>query len=97
MITREDVQHVALLSRLELTDEEVERFAGELSAILDYAEKLQGLDVEGVEPTSHPLALQDVLREDTLRPSLDHEKALSNAPARDAQGFTVPPVIGTGG
>ena len=97
MITREDVEHVALLSRLELSEEEIERFTKELGAILDHVEQLQSLDLKGVEPLSHPLALQDVLREDTHRPSLSHGQALSNAPERDEQGFTVPPVIGTGG
>jgi len=97
VISREDVQHVALLSRLELSDQEIDLFAKELSAILDHVEQLQRLDLEGVEPLSHPHALQDVLREDAPRPSLDREQALANAPQRDDQGFTVPPVIGTGG
>lgn len=96
MISREDVLHVALLSRLELTEAEVERFTTELNAILGHVEQIQRVDVEGVEPTSHPLGLEDVLRPDELRPSLTHEQILANAPERTAEGFKVPPVIGQG-
>jgi aspartyl-tRNA(Asn)/glutamyl-tRNA(Gln) amidotransferase subunit C len=96
LISREDVLHVALLSRLELTEAEVERFTTELNAILGHVEQIQRVDVEGVEPTSHPLGLEDVLRHDELRPSLTHEQILANAPERTDEGFRVPPVIGQG-
>ena len=90
MIDREQVLHVAKLARLKLTDEEVERMAGELSVILDSIEKIGELDLEGVEPTSHVVNLENVLREDVPRPSLPREKALENAPDTDGVGFRVP-------
>jgi aspartyl-tRNA(Asn)/glutamyl-tRNA(Gln) amidotransferase subunit C len=96
LISREDVLHVALLSRLELTEAEVEQFTTELNAILGHVEQIQGVDVEGVEPTSHPLGLEDVMRSDERRPSLTHEQILANAPERVSEGFKVPPVIGQG-
>jgi len=96
VISRDDVLHVALLSRLELSETEVERFTSELNAILDHVEQLQGVDVSGVEPTSHPLALVDVMRDDRTRPSLPRDAVLRNAPDRGDEGFQVPPVIGQG-
>ena len=90
MIDREQVLHVAKLARLKLTDEEVERMAGELSVILDSIEKIGELDLEGVEPTSHVVNLENVLREDVPRPSLSREKALENAPDSSDEGFRVP-------
>ncbi len=97
MISRADVLHVALLSRLALSEEEVERFPAELSAILGHFEQIQGVDVEGVEPMSHPLALTNVLRRDVIQPSLSVEEVLANAPEREGDGFKVPPVIDQGG
>ena len=93
MISREDVLHVALLSRLELNEEEVEKFATDLSAILEHVEQLRVADVEGVAPTSHPLALENVLREDEPRPCLPRAAVLANAPDRVEEGFRVPPVL----
>ena len=90
MIDREQVLHVAKLARLKLTDEEVERMAGELSVSLDSIEKIGELDLEGVEPTSHVVNLENVLREDVPRPSLPRERALENAPDSDGVGFRVP-------
>jgi aspartyl-tRNA(Asn)/glutamyl-tRNA(Gln) amidotransferase subunit C len=90
VIDREQVLHVAKLARLKLTDEEVERMAGELSVILDSIEKIGELDLDGVEPTSHVVSLENVLREDVPRPSLPREKALENAPDTDGVGFRVP-------
>jgi aspartyl-tRNA(Asn)/glutamyl-tRNA(Gln) amidotransferase subunit C len=90
VIDREQVLHVAKLARLKLTDEEVERMAGELSVILDSIEKIGELDLEGVEPTSHVVNLENVLREDVPRPSLPRERALENAPDSDGVGFRVP-------
>jgi aspartyl-tRNA(Asn)/glutamyl-tRNA(Gln) amidotransferase subunit C len=90
MIDREQVLHVARLARLRLSDEEVARMQGELSTILDHIEKLNELDLEGVEPTSHVVELENVLREDVPRPSLPHEKALEQAPDAAAGGFRVP-------
>jgi aspartyl-tRNA(Asn)/glutamyl-tRNA(Gln) amidotransferase subunit C len=90
MIDREQVLHVARLARLRLSDEEVARMQGELSTILDHIEKLNELDLEGVEPTSHVVELENVLREDETRPSLRREKALEQAPDVAAAGFRVP-------
>ena len=91
-ITRDDVLHVARLARLELSDEEVERFGGQLSAILDAVGKVSELDLEDVPPTSHPLDLVNVFGEDAPRPSLSREEALANAPDPEDGFFGVPPV-----
>ena len=82
--------HVAKLARLRLTDDEVERMAGELSKILEYVETMNELDLEGVEPTSHVVDLTNVLREDVPQPSLDRETALEQAPDAAEGGFRVP-------
>jgi aspartyl-tRNA(Asn)/glutamyl-tRNA(Gln) amidotransferase subunit C len=90
-ITREDVLHVARLARLQLSDAEVERFQGQLSAILDAVSKVQELDLADVPPTSHPLEVVNVWRDDEPRPSLPVEEALANAPDRAGDLFRVPP------
>ena len=79
-ISKEQVEHVARLARLSLTDEEVRLYTGQLNDILQFAEKLNELDTEGVEPTSHVLPMANVLRADEKRPSLNREQALLNAP-----------------
>ena len=91
-ITREDVVHVARLARLELSEEELERMREQLSAILDAIGKVAQLDLEGVEPTAHPLDLVNVLAEDVPRPSLPREDALANAPDPEDGFFGVPAV-----
>ena len=90
MIERGEVLHVARLARLRLDEREVERMAGELSSVLDHIEKISELDLEGVEPTSHVVPLENVLREDTPRLSLPPERALEDAPAPVEGGFGVP-------
>jgi aspartyl-tRNA(Asn)/glutamyl-tRNA(Gln) amidotransferase subunit C len=90
-ITREEVLHVAKLARLELTDDEVERFTEQLSAILEAVDKVAELDLSGVEPTAHPLDLVNVWADDEPQPSLPVEEALANAPDRDGNFFKVPP------
>jgi len=90
MIEREQVLHVARLARLRLTDDEVERMAGELSKILEYVETMNELDLEGVEPTSHVVDLTNVLREDVPRPSWPREVVLEQAPDATDSGFRVP-------
>ena len=92
-ITREEVGKIALLSRLEFTDEQADAFAGQLGRILAYVDKLSALDTTDVEPTSHALALVNVLRPDEVRPSLTPEQALANAPEQEAQCFRVPPIL----
>ena len=91
-ISREEVLHVAKLARLALSDEEVERFRSQLSAILEAVGKVSELDLEGVPPTSHPLDLVNVFAEDEPRPSLSREETLANAPDPEGGFFGVPPV-----
>ena len=93
MISRDEVLHVARLSRLHLTDEEVERMRQQLDAILAYIDKLRELDVEGVEPTAHAVPLVNVMRDDALQPSLSQDQALANAPDRAEEFFRVPRII----
>jgi aspartyl-tRNA(Asn)/glutamyl-tRNA(Gln) amidotransferase subunit C len=90
-ITRDEVLHVARLARLALTDEEVERLGGQLNAILEAVGKVAELDLEGVEPTSHPLDLANVWADDEPRPSLAPDEVFANAPEREADFFKVPP------
>ncbi len=90
-ISRDEVLHVARLARLALTDEEVERLGAQLNAILEAVGKVSELDLEGVEPTAHPLDLVNVWAEDEPRPSLPVEEALANAPEREGGFFKVPP------
>ncbi|HEX8855253.1 MAG TPA: Asp-tRNA(Asn)/Glu-tRNA(Gln) amidotransferase subunit GatC [Thermoleophilaceae bacterium] len=90
MIGREQVLHVARLARLELSEAEVERFSEELSTVLDHIEQINQLDLDGVEPTSHVIQVENVLREDVPRPCLPREKALEQAPDVAAGGFRVP-------
>jgi len=91
-ITRDEVLHVAKLARLALSEEEVERFRGQLSAILEAVGKVSELDLDGVPPTSHPLDLVNVLAEDDPVPSLSREAALANAPDPEDGFFGVPAV-----
>jgi aspartyl-tRNA(Asn)/glutamyl-tRNA(Gln) amidotransferase subunit C len=90
MIDRDQVLHVARLARLRLSEEELERMPAELSKILEHVERMNRLDLEGVEPTAHVVELQNVLREDTPRPSLPRERALEAAPDTAEGGFRVP-------
>ena len=92
-ITREEVLHVAKLARLDLTDEEVERLTGELSAILEAVSKVSELDLADVPPTSHPLALTNAWAEDEPHESLSLEQAFANSPAREGDLFKVPPTV----
>ena len=90
-ISREEVRHVARLARLELSDDELERFGGQLDAILEAVGKVAELDLVGVEPTAHPLELANVWAADEPRPSLPVEAALANAPDCEDTFFRVPP------
>ena len=90
MIGRSQVLHVARLARLELDAGEVERMAGELSGILDHIERIAELDLDEVEPTSHVVTLENVLRADEPRASLPRERALASAPDAGELGFRVP-------
>ncbi len=89
-ISRDEVLHVARLARLALSEEELERFSEQLSAILDAVGKVAELDLSDVEPTAHPLDLVNVWAEDEPRPCLSVDEALANAPDRDGDSFRVP-------
>jgi aspartyl-tRNA(Asn)/glutamyl-tRNA(Gln) amidotransferase subunit C len=90
MIERDQVLHVARLARLRLSDEEVERMVGELSGILEHVDRIANLDLEGVEPTSHVVALENVLRADEPRPSWPREVMLAQAPEPSEGAFRAP-------
>ena len=92
-ITRVEVEHVARLGRLELTEDEKERMTAQLDAILGYMEKLNTLDTSQVEPTTTVIPMVSVMRDDVVRPSLDREEALANAPDRADAFFRVPRII----
>jgi aspartyl-tRNA(Asn)/glutamyl-tRNA(Gln) amidotransferase subunit C len=92
-ITVADVEHVARLARLELTNNEKELFAGQMDAILGYVEKLKELNTDGIVPTSHAVPMENAFRADAVAPSIGIEKALANAPGRSESFFTVPKVI----
>jgi aspartyl-tRNA(Asn)/glutamyl-tRNA(Gln) amidotransferase subunit C len=93
-ITRGEVEHVARLARLALTDEEIEALTGELGAILDHAAEVSALDTADVPPTAHPLPLVNVLRRDELRPGVPRDEVLAAAPAAEDGRFRVPRILG---
>jgi aspartyl-tRNA(Asn)/glutamyl-tRNA(Gln) amidotransferase subunit C len=93
-ITRADVEHVAKLARLALTDQEIESLTRELGAILDHADDVAALDTAGVPPTAHPLPLVNVLRADEPRPGLPRDEVLAAAPAAEDGRFRVPRILG---
>jgi aspartyl-tRNA(Asn)/glutamyl-tRNA(Gln) amidotransferase subunit C len=92
-ISLKDVEHVARLARLELSDADKERMRRELDSILSYIDKLRALDTEGVEPTSHAVPMTNVMRDDMPRPSLPQDDMLANAPERSGEFFRVPRII----
>jgi aspartyl-tRNA(Asn)/glutamyl-tRNA(Gln) amidotransferase subunit C len=92
-LTREDAAYVARLARIDLSDEELDRFAVQLATVLGHAAQVAALDTEGVVPTAHPLPLQNVLRADEPRPSLDRDEVLAQAPAAEAGRFKVPRIL----
>jgi aspartyl-tRNA(Asn)/glutamyl-tRNA(Gln) amidotransferase subunit C len=95
-LTRADVEHVALLARLGLADEELARLEGELNHILDQYAVLARLDTDAIPPTAQVIELENILRDDVARPSLAVDDALANAPARDGDHVVVPAIIGSG-
>ncbi|MCH7488473.1 MAG: Asp-tRNA(Asn)/Glu-tRNA(Gln) amidotransferase subunit GatC [Chloroflexi bacterium] len=92
-LTREEVLHIAHLAHLGLSEDEVPKFQEQLSEILDHFEALRALDTEGVPPTSHPLPLESVMREDEVAPSLPVEDVLANAPNAEDGLFRVRAVL----
>ena len=92
-ITRREVEHVARLARLGLSDQEMDRMQAQLDAILTYIDKLNQLDTREVKPTSHVIPMTNVLREDVVSPSLSQDQALANAPDRHEVFFRVPRIL----
>jgi len=93
MIEKKDVEHVARLTRLELTEAELERMREQLNSILAHLDTLRAVDTEGVEPTSHAVDVVNVMREDDVEPSFPQDAMLANAPDGSGQFFRVPRII----
>ncbi len=93
VITKKDVEHVALLARLALTDEEKELFTKQLGQILEHASKIKQIDTSQVPPTSHIVPLDNVFREDKAGPCLSQDEALANAPDKEDGAFVVPKIV----
>lgn len=92
-LTLEEVKHIAELARLQLTDEEMARYAEQLSDILDYAARLQSIDTSGISPTERVSSTGNVLRKDEIRPGLSQQELLDNAPETEKGQFRVPPIL----
>jgi aspartyl-tRNA(Asn)/glutamyl-tRNA(Gln) amidotransferase subunit C len=92
-LTRKQVEHIAQLARLQLSDDEIDSYRAQLSAILEYASRLQTVDTSGIPPTSSVLPPRSVLREDKARPGLPNEDLLRNAPDTEDGQFRVPPIL----
>lgn len=93
-VTINDVEHIAKLAKLEFSEAEKEKFTHQFNDILKYMEQLNSLDTSNVEPLSHVIELQNVFREDSVKPSIPREEALKNAPDKTEEHFKVPKVIG---
>lgn len=93
-LSREEVEKVALLGRLRLTDDEVDRLGSQLGQIVGYVRSLAELDTERVEPMAHAVELSNVFRPDAVAPSLPRDEALANAPHHDGECYLVPAVLG---
>ena len=93
-ITKDEVLYVADLARLNLDVEMIDKFAGQIGTILDYVDKLNEVDTEGVSPTSHAISLTNAFREDEQIDHLERDKALANAPEKEDGNFVVPKVVG---
>lgn len=92
-ISKEEVQHVARLARLDLDEAAIEKFSGQIGDILDYVDALNRVDTDGVAPTSHAISLTNAFREDEVKAHLSREKALANAPEQEDGTFVVPKII----
>jgi len=91
---RDDVAHVAALARLSLTEEELDRFTGQLARVIDHARDVAALDVTEVEPTAHPVPMRNVLRPDEVGECLDRHEVLAAAPESEDRRFKVPRIVG---
>ena len=92
-ISTTDVAHVARLARLDLSEDDLQRFTDQLGAVLEHARDVEALETAGVPPTAHPLPLRNVLRPDLVVPSLDRDEVLSQAPEAEAGQFRVPRIL----
>lgn len=92
-ITQADVEKIAVLARLDLSDQEIGQYTEQLGSIVSFVEQLSAVPTEGIEPMSHPLDVHTVVREDLPQASLPRESALLNSPNHDAECFLVPPVM----
>ena len=93
-LTRDEVAHVARLARLNLSEAEIDLFTDQLGAVLEHAQDVEALDLDDLEPTSHPYPLVNVLRDDVVTPTVDRDDVLACAPSVEADRFRVPPVLG---
>lgn len=93
-LTREEVAHVALLARLEVSEAELDTFTDQLADILGHADEIEALDTDSIEAMAHPLGLINVLRDDVVVPSLDRDEVLAQAPAAEDGRFRVPRILG---
>jgi aspartyl-tRNA(Asn)/glutamyl-tRNA(Gln) amidotransferase subunit C len=93
-LTRQEVEHVAKLARLSLSDEEIETFTEQLGAVLEYAQEMNALDITDLHPTAHPLNLENVMREDEYRDVLSRDEVLAEAPEAVDDRFGVPRILG---
>ena len=92
-LTPDEVKHIARLARVGLSDDDIALFQVQLSEILDYFQRLREVDTEGLPPTAHTLAMQNVMRADETRPSFDKEEVLANAPQREDDLFRVRAIL----
>jgi aspartyl-tRNA(Asn)/glutamyl-tRNA(Gln) amidotransferase subunit C len=92
MIKEEDVKHIAWLARLELSEEEIEKFTSQLGQVLEHAAKIKEVDTSQTSPTTHALPLKNVFREDKVKPSLTQKEALKNASKEEKSFFVVPKI-----
>jgi len=92
-ITNDEVLYVADLARLDLDQASIEKFAGQIGTILDYVDKLNEVDTEGIRPTSHAISLTNAFREDDQKEHLERDQALANAPQQEEGAFVVPKII----
>jgi aspartyl-tRNA(Asn)/glutamyl-tRNA(Gln) amidotransferase subunit C len=92
-LTQKEVEHIAMLAHLQLGEQELERYRQQLTSILDYADRLRRVDTASISPTTTVLPLRSVLRDDAIKPSLDRNDVLANAPEQDRHMFRIPPVF----
>jgi aspartyl-tRNA(Asn)/glutamyl-tRNA(Gln) amidotransferase subunit C len=91
---RDTVVRISRLARIQIADDELDRYAGQMAEVLDLAGKMADLDLTGIEPTTHPYPLRNVMRDDVVGPLVDRDEVLAAAPSAEAGMFRVPPVIG---